>query len=40
MAATLSLIGTGVNKLVIKGKLLPAAEQDTGESQFFTYTQK
>lgn len=40
MAATLSLIGTGVNKLVVKGKLLPAAEQAAGESQYFTYVQK
>lgn len=40
MAATLSLIGTGVNKLVVKGKLLPASEQPAGESQYFTYVQK
>jgi len=40
MAATLQLIGTGVNKLVVKGKLLPAAEQPVGESQYFTYVQK
>jgi len=40
MATTLSLIGTGVNKLAVKGKLLPAAEQASGESQFFTYVQK
>lgn len=40
MAATLELIGTGVNKLVVKGKLLPAPEQPAGESQYFTYVQK
>ena len=40
MAQTLSLIGTDVNKLVVKGKLLPAAEQPAGESQYFTYLQK
>ena len=40
MAATLQLIGTGVNKLGVKGKLLPAAEQPAGESQYFTYVQK
>lgn len=40
MAQTLSLIGTGVNKLVVKGKLLPASEQAVGESQYFTYVQK
>lgn len=40
MASALSLIGTGVNKLVVKGKLLPAAEQPAGESQYFTYLQK
>lgn len=40
MATTLSLIGTGVNKLVVSGKLLPAAEQPAGESQYFTYVQK
>ena len=40
MAQTLSLIGASVNKLVVKGKLLPAAEQPAGESQYFTYLQK
>ena len=40
MASTLSLIGTGVNKLVVNGKLLPASEQPAGESQYFTYVQK
>lgn len=40
LAATLSLIGTGVNKLVVKGKLLPAYEQPTGDSQYFTYVQE
>jgi hypothetical protein len=40
MAATMSLIGTGVNKLMVKGKLLPATEQPVGESQYFTYVQK
>lgn len=40
LAATLSLIGTGVNKLVLKGKLLPAYEQAAGESQYFTYVQE
>lgn len=39
MAQTLSLIGTGVNKLVMGGKLLPATEQGAGESQYFTMTQ-
>lgn len=40
MAATLSLIGTGVNKLAIKGKVLPDPTQAAGESQYFTYVQK
>ena len=40
MAQTLSLIGTGVNTLVVGGKLLPATEQAAGESQYFTYVQK
>lgn len=40
LAQTLSLIGTGVNKLDVKGKLLPATEQAAGESQYFTYVQK
>lgn len=40
MAATMSLIGTGVNKLVVGGKLLPAAEQVSGESQYFTVVEK
>ena len=40
MTKTLSLIGTGVNKLAVTGKLLPALEQPAGESQFFTYIQK
>jgi hypothetical protein len=40
MAKTLSLISTGVNTLVMGGKLLPASEQPTGESQYFTYVQK
>jgi hypothetical protein len=40
IAASLSLIGTGLNKLVLKGKLLPAYEQPTGESQYFTYIQE
>lgn len=41
MAATLQLISTGVNKLVLKGKLLPAAEITTaGESQYFLINQK
>lgn len=40
LASTLSLISTGVNKLALKGKLLPAAEQAAGESQYFTAVQK
>lgn len=40
MAGTLELIGTGLNKLAVKGTLLPAAEQPVGESQYFTYVQK
>lgn len=40
LTKTLSLIGTGVNKLELTGKLLPAADQPAGESQFFTYIQK
>lgn len=40
LAGTMSLIGTGVNKLVVGGKLLPAAEQPAGESQYFTYFQE
>lgn len=40
MAQTLSLIGTGVNTLVMGGKLLPASEQASGESQYFTIVEK
>ncbi len=40
MASTLDLISTGVTKLPIKGKLLPALEQTAGESQYFTVVQK
>jgi hypothetical protein len=40
LAKQISLIGTGVNKLAIAGKVLPAAEQPTGESQYFTYFQE
>jgi hypothetical protein len=40
LAKTLSLIGTGVNKLVVTGKVLPADEQVAGESQYFTYFQE
>lgn len=40
LAKTISLIGTGVNKLVVGGKVLPAPEQTGGESQYFTYFQE
>jgi hypothetical protein len=40
LAKSISLIGTGVNKLVQGGKVLPAAEQPNGESQYFTYFQE
>lgn len=36
MAASIDLIGTGINTLVVKGKLLPAEEQAAGESKYFT----
>jgi hypothetical protein len=40
MAKSFSMINTGANLLTMSGKLLPAAEQGAGESQYFTYVQK
>ena len=40
LAKSMSLIGTGVNKLEVGGKVLPAPEQTGGESEYITWFQE
>lgn len=40
LAKSMALIGTGVNKLAIGGKILPAPEITGSESKYFTYFQE